>query len=139
MKQHQPTVRLHIWLEEDDKSVFFGTGRAMLLDKIQEHGSINKAAKALGMSYRAAWGKIKASEKVLGVQLVEFPGHKRDGCRLTPFGILLRDCFLNWFNAVESSALIQARNIFPWPVKSYSENLSQKSADHPSNSAKNNE
>ncbi|WP_045220044.1 winged helix-turn-helix domain-containing protein [Desulfonatronum thioautotrophicum] len=131
MKQHRPTVRLHIWLEEDDKTVFFGSGRAMLLDMIQKHGSIKKASQAMGMSYRAAWGKIKASEKALGVQLVEFPGHKRDGCRLTPFGVLLRDCFLRWFAAVEQSALDHAATVFPWPVKSYAEMLSSQN-DHPS-------
>lgn len=128
VKKHRPTVRLHIWLEEDDKTVFFGTGRAMLLDMIQKHGSIKKAAKAMGMSYRAAWGKIKASEKALGVQLVEFPGHKRDGCRLTPFAVLLRNCFLLWFDAVERSALDLAGAIFPWPVKSYAETSSSQDA-----------
>jgi phosphoheptose isomerase len=33
MKQHQPTVRLHIWLEEDGKTVFFGTGRQAIKAK----------------------------------------------------------------------------------------------------------
>jgi molybdate transport system regulatory protein len=118
MKTHRPTVRLHIWLEEDE-DIFFGTGRAQLLDQIQRHGSIKKAAKAMGMSYRAAWGKIKATEKALGVQLVEYSENKRGGCRLSGYGELLRDTFLRWFDEVEQAALEKAEEIFPWQVKSF--------------------
>ena len=48
-----PTVRMHLWLELGE-SVYFGMGRAMLLDRIEEYGSLRKAAESLGMSYRAA-------------------------------------------------------------------------------------
>ncbi len=43
----------------------------MLLASVDRLGSINAAAKELGMSYRAAWGKIKATEKALGLKLLE--------------------------------------------------------------------
>jgi len=33
-------------------------------------GSINQAAAKLGMSYRAAWGKVTATEKRLGIKLL---------------------------------------------------------------------
>jgi molybdate transport system regulatory protein len=118
MKNHQPTVRLHLWLEQDGQ-VFFGTGRVLLLNKIEEYGSIKKAAEALGMSYRAAWGKIKATEKLLGVRLIEYPRHKRDGCRLSLQGRELRDRFDAWFRQVEQDANEKAGEIFPWPVKSF--------------------
>lgn len=127
MRRHCPTVRLHLWLEEDG-TTFFGTGRAMLLDMIHKHGSIKKAAKAMGMSYRAAWGKIKASEKALGVQLVEYSEKKRDGCRLSWYGVLLRDTFIRWFTEVEQEALAKAEAIFPWPVKSFAEHQKEKEA-----------
>lgn len=73
-----------IWLEID-KEVIFGGGRMALFQAIDECGSINQAAIKLGMSYRAAWGKINATEKRLGIQLVEkYVGGARRGSELTP-------------------------------------------------------
>ncbi|MDN3510381.1 MAG: LysR family transcriptional regulator [Candidatus Jettenia sp.] len=63
-------VKFKIWLEEND-GVAFAEGRRMLLEAVNRLGSLHAAAKELGMSYRAAWGKIKATEKVLGVKLLE--------------------------------------------------------------------
>jgi len=63
-------IRFKIWLEENG-GVAFAEGRKMLLESVDRLGSINAAAKELGMSYRAAWGKIKATEKALGLKLLE--------------------------------------------------------------------
>ena len=63
-------IRFKIWLEENG-GVAFAEGRKMLLESVDRLGSINAAAKELGMSYRAAWGKIKATEKTLGLKLLE--------------------------------------------------------------------
>lgn len=63
-------IKYKIWLERNGK-VIFGQGRESLLKAIDEYKSLNTAAKKLQMSYRAAWGKINASEKRLGIQLVE--------------------------------------------------------------------
>ncbi|SJZ88552.1 winged helix-turn-helix domain-containing protein [Selenihalanaerobacter shriftii] len=78
----EPKIKL--WLEVDDEIVF-GIGRLILLEKIDRLGSINKAANELNMSYRAAWGKIKASEERLGFKLVETKvgGSKGGGTELT--------------------------------------------------------
>ncbi|HHT9106902.1 MAG TPA: winged helix-turn-helix domain-containing protein, partial [Candidatus Wujingus californicus] len=54
-------VIFKIWLEENG-GVAFSEGRKMLFDAIARRGSLNAAAKELGMSYRAAWGKVKATE-----------------------------------------------------------------------------
>ncbi|MGM0471994.1 MAG: winged helix-turn-helix domain-containing protein [Bacillota bacterium] len=62
--------RIKLWLETQGE-VVFGTGRLELLTAIDSLGSLNKAANKLDMSYRAAWGKIKASEERLGIDLVE--------------------------------------------------------------------
>lgn len=51
----------------------------MLLDAVNRLGSLNAAAKELGMSYRAAWGKIKATEKALGIKLLEVTTGGRGG------------------------------------------------------------
>ena len=96
---------MHLWLELGE-SVYFGMGRAMLLDRIEEYGSLRKAAESLGMSYRAAWGKLRSTEEVLGEALVETVGTKRGGYRLTPAGRRIRDNFTAWFKAVEEAALI---------------------------------
>ncbi|MGQ3685690.1 MAG: winged helix-turn-helix domain-containing protein [Candidatus Loosdrechtia sp.] len=63
-------VKFKVWLEEND-GVAFAEGRKMLLEAVDRLGSLNAAAKELGMSYRAAWGKVKATEKALGVKLLE--------------------------------------------------------------------
>lgn len=119
-KTKTPTIRLHLWLESDE-GVFFGYGRLLLLDKVEKTGSLKKAAEELGMSYRAAWGKIKASEKVLETKLIERVGGKRSGQRLTPEGRELMELFHNWFNFVEKAAKSKAEEIFPWDTKSYHE------------------
>jgi len=62
-------VRSKIWLEMDGEPVF-GQGREDLLRLIQETGSINGAAKAMGIPYRKAWTYIDAMEKRLGFPLV---------------------------------------------------------------------
>lgn len=116
----KPTVRMHLWLESED-SVYFGMGRVLLLDRIEEHGSLRKAAESLGMSYRAAWGKLRATEEALGLVLVETIGTKRGGYRLTKHGQQLREKFKIWFDAVEQAAVEQARVIFAEGVQSYAE------------------
>lgn len=115
---HRATIRLHIWLESGD-SMVFGLGRVHLLDMIERHGSLRRAATALGMSYRAAWCKLRATERALGVPLVEAGENKRDGCRLTAQGREYRELFRQWFEAVEHCALTKAENLFPWPVRGY--------------------
>ncbi len=125
MEQQEPTIRLHLWLETGE-GVFFGAGRALLLAKIEEHGSLKKAAEDLGMSYRAAWGKIRATEEVLGVKLIAQNGCKKGGHRLTEHGLLLKEKYLFWFHEVEMWALRKAREVFPWPVKSFEEKPASK-------------
>lgn len=113
-----PIVRLHVWLEHEGE-LFFGIGRAQILYNIQRYGSITKAARSMGMSYRAAWGKIQQSERALGVKLVEQRGARREGVRLTREGEELADMFQAWFMAVERCALSQANSIFPFPVAGF--------------------
>lgn len=62
-------IRSKVWLEIDGKPVF-SRGREMLFRGIEEHGSINTAAREMGIPYRRAWGYIKAMEERLGVTLV---------------------------------------------------------------------
>ncbi|MCX5859806.1 MAG: LysR family transcriptional regulator [Proteobacteria bacterium] len=112
------TLRLHLWLE-DNKGIYFGIGRVQLLNAIEELGSLRKAADKMGMSYRAAWGKIKATQKATGVKLLKRRGEKREGYQLTPEGKEMRDKFLQWFDTVEIVALKEARNIFQIHISNY--------------------
>lgn len=74
-------IKHKIWLEKEGK-VIFGPGRDLLFKAIDECHSLNAAAKKLDMSYRAAWGRVKASEERLGMKLVTTdPG--RTGMHLT--------------------------------------------------------
>jgi molybdate transport system regulatory protein len=75
-------IKYKIWLEKDGK-VVFGHGREELFQAIDECRSLNAAAKKLNMSYRAAWGRLRASEERLGVKLVESNSAKK-GMTLTP-------------------------------------------------------
>lgn len=72
-----------IWIEAGGQ-VVFGGGRMELFLAIEELGSIRQAATKLGMSYRAAWGKIKATEERLGIKLMEkHTGGHQSGAQLT--------------------------------------------------------
>ena len=63
-------IKLKVWFEQDGECIF-GDGRAELLRLIGQFGSIKKAAAALRMSYRHAWGQIRKMEKRLDIKLVE--------------------------------------------------------------------
>ena len=114
-----PTLRLHLWLETPS-GMLLGLGRAELLLRIRETGSLNQAAKAMGMSYRAAWGRLKASEAIAGEALVEKARGSR-GFVLTPLGERLALAFQEWHAEVEAFALKKAAEAFPWPVKPFDE------------------
>jgi molybdate transport system regulatory protein len=84
-------IKYKIWLEKDGK-VVFGHGREELFLAIDECRSLNAAAKKLNMSYRAAWGRLRASEERLGIKLVESDSAKK-GMTLTPVAKALLDKF----------------------------------------------
>jgi molybdate transport system regulatory protein len=62
-------VRSKIWLEASGRPVL-GEGRRALLQAIEDSGSISKAARVLGITYRKAWGQVKFMEEQLGIPLV---------------------------------------------------------------------
>jgi len=125
MNEHVPTIRLNLWLETEE-GLCFGLGRAMLLSRIQQYGSLRRAAEEMSMSYRAAWGKIKKSEEILGVKLIDQIGSKREGYQLTDLGKTLMESYLTWFDEVEREALKKARELLPVSVRSYKETRKQE-------------
>lgn len=58
-----PQVRCKIWFEVDGQALI-GNGRERLLQAIADHGSLNAAAKALGISYRKVWAQVKEMERI---------------------------------------------------------------------------
>ena len=48
-----------LWIESDEQR-FLGPGRVELLERIVETGSINQAAKQMGMSYKKAWEMVNS-------------------------------------------------------------------------------
>lgn len=104
--------RLQLWLS-DAQDHGFGHGRMQLFQLIDELGSLSKAARSLGMSYRAAWGKIKEMEQATGTALVCSQGSKREGYSLTPEGRALLQAFGLWFDDVQAYAVARAQSYFP--------------------------
>ena len=76
-----------LWLSKDDQSLA-GRGRVDLLEKVGEFGSITRAAKAVNMSYKAAWDAIDTMNNLSDGPLVETAkgGKGGGGARLTEKG-----------------------------------------------------
>lgn len=80
-------LRGALWMVAGTKSLG-GAGRIELLARIAELGSISQAAKAMKMSYKAAWDAVDQMNNVAGVPLVERAAGGKGGgsTRLTPRG-----------------------------------------------------
>ena len=52
-------IKSRVWIELDG-NVLLGEGRARLLDAIDTTGSLSKAAKQQGISYKKAWEMVRA-------------------------------------------------------------------------------
>ncbi|WP_027960380.1 TOBE domain-containing protein [Halomonas halodenitrificans] len=64
------SVEGQIWFNTDERR-FGGHGRISLLSHIAERGSISQAAKAMKMSYKAAWDAVDQMNNLAGEPLVE--------------------------------------------------------------------
>jgi molybdate transport system regulatory protein len=105
-KTRKLAVKSKIWIEDEKGDVVFGSGRLRILSAIEEHGSILAAAKELRMSYRAVWGKIKATEERLGQPLLtkRAGGVRGGGSELTPLGRALVERFRKLQTLTETAA-----------------------------------
>ncbi len=67
----------------------FGPGKAELLERIRDTGSISKAAKQMEMSYMRAWQLVKGMNKGWAEPLVLTArgGSKRGGTAITASGL----------------------------------------------------
>ncbi|MBO0341158.1 MAG: winged helix-turn-helix domain-containing protein [Allomuricauda sp.] len=80
-------LRTRCWVDIDGKK-FFGPGRAQLLLMIEKNGSLSKAAKEMGMSYRKAWAMVEDMNQRGQKPYVELHkgGTKGGGAELTETG-----------------------------------------------------
>lgn len=90
------SIELHgsVWMTVGGEDLG-GSGRIELLRAVAQHGSITHGAKAVGMSYKAAWDAIDSMNTVAGAPLVERSTGGRGGgsTRLTLRGQQLVDRF----------------------------------------------
>ncbi len=110
MKDLKAVIRIHVWIESD-KGMILGPGRAKLIENIEKYGSLQNAAKKMGISYRAAWGRIKKTEEVLGYNLLE---KTHGGYHLSELGRELYQKYTAWYENIESFALNESKKTFPW-------------------------
>ena len=108
------SVKSKIWIENENGQVVFGTGRLYILQAISRHGSIHAAAQELQMSYRAVWGKIRATEKRLGRDLLDRKtgGVRGGGSKLTPFAKQILERFAKLNDLTKASADELFRDLF---------------------------
>src|SRR5947208_17140958 len=84
------------------RAAALGPGKAELIERIADAGSISAAARAMGMSYRRAWQLVEALNRDFREPVVEtaIGGRRGGGARVTPFGARL----LSEFRALEAKA-----------------------------------
>ena len=84
-----------------------GPGKIRLLEAIGKTGSISRAGRALGMSYRRAWLLIDDMNRTFRTAVVATQpgGVKGGGAALTPFGLEL----IENYRAIEAQATAAAR------------------------------
>jgi len=63
-------MKSKVWLEKDGK-LFMGFGRATLLERIDQLGSISAAARSMKLAYRNAWLWVEAMNQLADKPLVE--------------------------------------------------------------------
>ncbi len=83
-----------------------GPGKIRLLEAIGKTGSISRAGRALGMSYRRAWLLIDDMNRTFRTAVVATQpgGVKGGGAALTPFGVAL----IENYRAIEAQAAAAA-------------------------------
>jgi len=111
----QLQVKSKVWLEANGKFII-GEGGITLLEAIDRLGSIQKAARRLGWSYRHTWGYLKNMERNGGMQFVvaRHGGTAGGGTTLTPDGVKLLREYRRFQRAVQATAKKQSRLLFSY-------------------------
>lgn len=115
-REPETILRLRVWLDQEDQT-YIGIGSTLLLQQVEKLGSLRKAAEALGMSYRRAWGKLKNAEERIGRPLVEKTKGKGQRFNLSPYGKEVMEEFLHFYLDVEDYATKRASELLHMDVK----------------------
>ncbi|OGJ91480.1 MAG: hypothetical protein A2268_00255 [Candidatus Raymondbacteria bacterium RifOxyA12_full_50_37] len=96
-----PNFRL--WAYSPSRRGVFGDGKVRLLRAIESHGSLQSAARALGISYRKAWDDLKKAEACLDRPLIKKNrgGRGGGGTALTEYGKEMVLAFEKWRRHIE--------------------------------------
>ncbi|BBP45196.1 ModE family transcriptional regulator [Thiosulfatimonas sediminis] len=80
-------LHARLWIKGKNRS-FIGIGRVELLENIARYGSMNQAAKEMGMSYKKAWKLVDELNEIYEQPLVAKAqgGKSGGGSVLTPKG-----------------------------------------------------
>jgi molybdate transport system regulatory protein len=80
-------IKSRIWIEADG-NILLGEGRVSLLKAIEKTGSLTKAAKSIGMSYKKAWSLMDAVNKRADKDVINtsIGGKSGGGTQLTAYG-----------------------------------------------------
>jgi len=122
------SVKSKVWVEDENGKPLLGQGRIQILLAVEETGSLNAAAKALGMSYRGAWCRISNTEQRLGVRLLErtVGGKAGGGSHLTPLARTIIERFEKLQKAVEKEADRLFEDFFDTRTFSRGQNRAEK-------------
>ncbi len=84
--RHHVLLRYKLWLTQITGKDILGEEKFGLLRNIKRLGSLSAAARAMGISYRKAWGDIREAEALIGYSLTikERGGSKGGRSILTP-------------------------------------------------------
>lgn len=99
----ETSVRLSIINPKTESNSVFGRGIANLCIGVREKGSLNAAAKSMGMAYSKAWRIIKDTEQALGIELLIRDG--AHGSELSSAGNQLVDSYLAIQEKISEEAL----------------------------------
>ena len=84
-------IKLSVVVDGDRNAGTLGKGVVALLQGILDMGSLNRAAKSLGMAYSKAWRIVKETEAGFGFLLINRDGAR--GSTLTEDGLRLVEVY----------------------------------------------
>ncbi len=112
MQKANFSIDIRIWIQSEKKP-FAGKGKIELLEKIQEYGTLTKAASEMEIPYRQAWGKIHEMNKAyeLPVAIFKKGGKDHGTTEVTEFGKKVISAFRNLESELEEFLLKQSEKM----------------------------
>jgi molybdate transport system regulatory protein len=105
-------LRGRVWVD-GPLGTFVGYGRVVLMERIRQHGSITRAAKSMGMSYRRAWVLIDSMNRQARRPFVQTAtgGRGGGGTRLTEDGERAVESFWRFYEEFQEFLRLRQKSI----------------------------